>query len=320
MSDAPGHGPRMLQLRPEYMTMALFVLALVVSASLSEFFADVRFVLESSSFFIEVGLIALALTFVVVAGEIDLSVAAMLALSACIFGEVFQVSESVALATSAALVSGLFMGLFNGVLVIWLQLPSLIVTIGTMTLFRGIAQILVGDYSIRGFPNWFVGIDWRTVGIVPVPVIIFFAAALVSGLILSRTGFGRKVYLIGANPSAAFHAGIRVRGVKLALFAATGVVSALAGIMMASRLGVVRYDLATGSELQAVLVVMLGGTYIFGGRGSILGTTVALWLLVVLQTGMSVANISIDYQLAVLGLLLILAIIGSNAIYARSGR
>ena len=124
MSDASGHGPRMPQLRPEYMTMALFLLALVVSASLSEFFADVRFILESSSFFIEVGLIALALTFVVVAGEIDLSVAAMLALSACIFGEVFQVSESVALASFAALVSGLFMGLFNGVLVIWLQLDT----------------------------------------------------------------------------------------------------------------------------------------------------------------------------------------------------
>lgn len=311
---------RLEWLHPEYVTVALFVLALVISASLSEFFADTRFVLESSSFFIEVGLIALVLTFVVVAGEIDLSVAAMLALSACVFGEAYQITNSIGLSSVAAILSGAVMGLANGLLVVWLKLPSLIVTIGTMTLFRGIAQILVGDHSIGNFPNWFVGIDWRTVGIVPIPVIVFFIAAIAAGLVLSRTGFGRQVYLIGANPSAARYAGLRVGTVKLILFTASGVMSALAGIMMASRLGVVRYDLATGSELQAVLIVMLGGTYIFGGRGTILGTAVALWLLVVLQTGMSVANISIDYQLSVLGLLLIVAIIGSNAIYSRTGR
>jgi len=309
-----------LRLRPEYVTIVLFIVSLGIGASLSKYFASVSFILESASFFIEIGLIALVLTFVVIAGEIDLSVAAMLALSASIFGEAYRAGFGIAGATAVSLLAGLLMGLFNGVLVVVLKLPSLILTIGTMTLYRGIAQIFVGNHSISGFPKWFVGIDWRTVGIVPVPVIIFFGAAAILGFVLAGTVFGRQVYQIGANPAAARFAGIRVSRIKVILFALSGVTSAVAGILMASRLGVVRYDLATGAELQAVLIVMLGGTYIFGGRGTIFGTTVALWLLIVLQAGMTVANIKIESQLTVFGLLLIVAIIGSNAIYARTDR
>jgi rhamnose transport system permease protein len=209
------------------------------------------------------------------------------------------------------------MGALNGLFVTVFRLPSIVVTIGTLTLYRGLAQVLVGDRSIGSFPSWFAGLDFRMIGRVPVPVVIFVAAAILLGVVLSSTIYGRQIYQIGTNEIAARHVGIRVGRIKTGLFIASGLVSAIAGLMMASRLGSVRYDLATGGELQIVLIVTLGGTSIFGGRGSILGTFLASWLLVIIATGMTVANITINAQLTLLGLLLIVSTIATNIFYIR---
>jgi rhamnose transport system permease protein len=138
--------------------------------------------------------------------------------------------------------------------------------------------------------------------------------------VLGATIFGRQIYQIGTNEVAARHAGIRSRQIKVALFLLIGLVSAIAGLMTASRLGSVRYDLGLGGELQMVLMAMLGGTYIFGGRGTIVGTFLAAWLLVVVSTGMIVANVPPSVQLVVLGALLIVSIIATNFIYSRTQR
>ncbi len=306
-----------LLIRPEMMTLLLLVIAVIAGGQLSPYFADLRFILESSTFYIEFGIVALVLTMVVISGEIDLSVAAMMALSACLFAIANRAGLGIPVAILVGLAAGLAMGGFNALLVTWLRLPSIIVTIGTMTLYRGIAQILAGDRSIAGFPAWFVGIDFRSLWIVPVPVIVFLVLTVLLAIVMGRTILGRQIYQIGTNETAARHAGIRVDRIRTGLFLASGVASAIGGMMTASRLGSVRYDLADGGELQMVLIVMLGGTYIFGGRGTITGTFLALWLLVIIQTGMTVANIAIEAQLTVLGLLLIVSIIASNAIYAR---
>jgi rhamnose transport system permease protein len=202
--------------------------------------------------------------------------------------------------------------------VIGFRLPSIIVTIGTLTLYRGLAQVLAGDKSIGKFPTWFNGINYREFLDIPVPVHIFTITSIVSGLFLGTTVVGRQIYQIGTSEIAARHAGIRVRRIKMGLFVTTGLVCAIAGLLNASRLASVRYDMATGGELQMVLMVMLGGTYIFGGRGTILGTFLASWLLVIITTGMTVANIVVTSQLVVMGFLLITSIIATNAIYARS--
>ena len=307
-------------IRPETATFVFLVVATIVASQLSPFFADLGFILESATYYIEFCIVALVLTMVIISGEIDLSPASMMALSACLFAVAFREGLPIPVAMAISLVSGLVMGAFNGLLVTWLRLPSIIVTIGTLTLFRGLAQVLAGDRSIGSFPSWFVGIDFDMVGIVPVPVILFVVVSIVLGLFLSMTIWGRQIYQIGTNVVAAEHAGIRVDRVKMGLFLASGLTSAIAGLLTASRLGSVRYDLASGGELQMVLIVMLGGTYIFGGRGTILGTFLASWLLVIIATGMTVANISITAQLTVMGLLLIAAIISTNAIYSRSQR
>lgn len=315
--------PRLWQhilVRSETATLALLLTAALVASQLSPFFADATFILESSTYYMEFAIVALVLTLIVVSGEIDLSVAATMALSTCLFAVAFQSGLPLALSMAVALAAGGAMGAFNALLVVGLRLPSIIVTIGTMTLYRGLAQVLVGDRSIGSFPAWFVGIDFRTVLAVPVPVAAFAVLGILLALAMGMTIAGRWIHLVGTSEIAARHAGIPVDRLKATLFVASGLVSAAGGLMMASRLGSVRYDLAAGGELQMVLIVMLGGTSIFGGRGTVAGTFLAVWLLVIFATGMTVANVAITAQLTVLGLLLIASIILTNAIHSHSDR
>lgn len=305
--------------RPETMTLALLVLGVIIASQLSPFFLDINYILRSFTLSAEFAIVALVLTLVIIVGEIDLSPASNMALSACLFAWAQASGIPMPIAIVIGLLAGLAMGALNAFMVIALQLPSIIVTIGTLTLFRGLAQIIAGDKSIR-MPDWFIGIDKVLVLGIPATVVIFAVFALVLGLILAGTIFGRQIYQIGTNEVAARYAGIRTRRIKLALFLLMGLVAAIAGMLTASRLGSVRYDLGLGGELQMVLMAMLGGTYIFGGRGTILGTFLAAWLLVVVSTGMTVANLLPAIQLTVLGVLLIVAIIATNLIYSRTQR
>ena len=310
---------KVLLIRPEAMTFLLLIIGIFVGSQLSEFFLDVNYILKSFTLYAEFAIVALVLTMVIIAGEIDLSPASNMALSACLFAYAQQAGIPMPIAIVIGLAAGLGMGLFNALMIIGLQLPSIIVTIGTLTLYRGLAQIIAGDKSIR-VPDWFIGINNVLVGGIPVPVIIFVVFAIILGLVLGTTIFGRQIYLLGTNEVAARHAGVRSTRIKIILFAMSGLASAFAGLMTASRLGSVRYDLGLGGELQMVLMAMLGGTYIFGGCGTILGTFLAAWLLVIVTTGMIVANWLPAYQLCVLGVLLIVSIIATNLIYSRTER
>jgi rhamnose transport system permease protein len=310
---------QLILVRPETMTFVLLIVGIVVASQLSQYFLDINYILKSFTLSAEFAVVALVLTMVIIAGEIDLSPAANMALSACMFAYAQQAGAPMPIAIAIGIVAGVIMGLLNGVLVLGLQLPSIIVTIGTLTLYRGLAQVIAGDKSIR-VPEWFIGIDNVLVFGVPVPVIVFVAVSIVLGLVLGATIFGRQIYLIGTNEVAARHAGVRSKHIKMILFVLTGLTSAIAGLMTASRLGSVRYDLGLGGELQMVLMAMLGGTYIFGGRGTILGTFLAAWLLVIVTTGMIVADWLPAYQLCVLGVLLIVSIIATNLIYSRTER
>jgi rhamnose transport system permease protein len=321
LRDAAPARPRwqVLLFRPETMTFVLLVAGLFGASALSPYFLDVQYILGSFALSAEFAMVALVLTLVIIAGEIDLSPAANMALSACLFAYAQQAGVPMPLAIGIGVISGLIMGLINGIMVITLQIPSIIVTIGTLTLYRGIAQVIAGDKSIR-VPDWYIGINKVTALGLPSTVFMFIILSVVLGLVLGTTVFGRQIYLIGTNEVAARHAGIRTRRIKMILFLAMGLASAIAGLLTASRLGSVRYDLGLGGELQMVLMAMLGGTYIFGGRGTILGTFLAAWLLVVVATGMTVANLLPAVQLTVLGVLLIVSIIATNAIYSRTQR
>ncbi len=300
---------------PEAIALALLLAALAAGAMLSPHFLDARYLLDQTSLYMETGLMALAMTLLIIGGQIDLSVAANLALTAVISAKLFtsaHVPMGVAMFILAPLI-GTGLGLFNGVLVAFLRLPSLVVTLGTLALYRGLAHVLVGDHSISGFPDWFVGVDYRLAfGIVPAPLLIFAAFALAFAILLHRTVFGRNVYALGINEAGAFFSGLAVKPVNLSLFAISGFMSGIGAVIMLSRLSVARYDLASGDELTVITAVVLGGTDIFGGRGTIFGTVIALFLLGILRSGMGLADVSAEKQLAITGTLLIASVLLSR--------
>jgi len=304
-------------LHPEYGTVLMLLFSILLGTILSPYFLDFRFLIDSTSMYIEFGIVALCLTFIVISGQIDLSIASNMALTGCVVAIFYEAGIPFSLCLTMGLLLGLILGLLNGFIITFFKLPSLIVTIGTLSLYRGIAQILLGDRSIGRFPKWFAGVDFRYVLGIPMPLLIFIGLFIISALILNKTIFGRNTYAIGTNEKAALFSGIHVTKMKMILFASSGVISAFAGILMISRLGIARYNLASGGELEIVTITLLGGTDINGGRGNVFGTFIAFFVLMTLKVGLSVANIKIENQLTIIGFLLIFSIVFSNFIYSR---
>jgi rhamnose transport system permease protein len=321
---AAGSQPsRAARLRPyaaEIVVTALLMAAFMVGSLLSPYFLDANFLFRQMLLYMEIGVIALGETLIIISGNLDLSIAGNLAMVACVTAVLYaQVGVPMEICVLLGLLLGAAAGAFNGLFVILLGLPSLVVTLATMALYRGVAQILVGDHSIQGFPQWFLGLDRHVIPGTPIPApfLIFLGLAVLLGLLLHKSVFGRWVYSTGTNARAAYYAGVPTRRVKLLLFTLSGFLAGLAGLMLDSRLLVARYDHATGWELQAITAVVLGGTAITGGRGSIYGTVIALFLIAILQTGMGVANIKVESQLAVLGALLVASVLLSNGLARR---
>jgi rhamnose transport system permease protein len=259
------------------------------------------------------------LLFIVMVGEIDLSVAAMLGLSGAVMGALFQGGSSVWVAMVVALVVGAAGGALNGVLVAGLGLPSIAVTIGTLALYRGLAEITLKDQSV----------SWSTVGLTHIgtkPVsgtqlswatLIFLLLAVVYGVVLHATPSGRAMYAIGLQSEAARFAGIRVKRIKFLLFVLSGFVCSFAGILWTLRFATSRYDAGTGLELNVVAIVLFGGVSIFGGRGSIFGVLLAVVIFGCLQTALTLQNVDAQVQNVVTGALLLFSVIvpsGADAI------
>lgn len=321
MSDKPEslrspyrRAARFVANRPEIVTFFVLILAFVVSSNLSPYFLDLEYLFDSTSLFMEIGILALAMTLVIISGNIDLSVASGLALVGAIAALLHvKLGLPMILVIPLSLGTGCLLGLFNGLLVTRLKLPSLTVTLGTLALYRGIAQILMGDHSVSGFPSWFLGADFIKVGgLVPLPLILFGVLALVSGVLLHQTVFGRHVFAIGTNEAAARYSGMPVDRVKLTAFVLSGLAMGIGALLMLSRLGVARYDLALGNELAVITAAVLGGVHIFGGRGRIIGVVLALFVIGFLREGMGVANISSESQLVVIGCLLLFSVALGN--------
>ncbi len=299
---------------PEIVTFFVLILAFVVSANLSPYFLDLPYLFDSTSLYMEIGILALAMTLVIISGNIDLSVASGLALVGAVAALLHvKLHVPMILVIPISLLTGCLLGLFNGLLVTRLKLPSLTVTLGTLALYRGIAQILMGDHSVSGFPSWFLGADYIQVGgLVPLPLILFAVLAVGTGLLLHKTVFGRQVFAIGTNEEAARYSGMPVDRVKLTVFILSGLAMGIGGLLMLSRLSVARYDLALGNELAVITAVVLGGVHIFGGRGRIIGVVLALFVIGFLREGMGVADISSESQLVVIGGLLLFSVALGN--------
>jgi rhamnose transport system permease protein len=301
--------------RWETLTVALLACTLVAGSLSSPDFLTGGNLNSMLSDITEVALIALPMTFIIVAGEIDLSVASILGLSSALLGSLWNHNWPIEAIIPTVLVVGGLAGLLNGLLVTRLGLPSLAVTIGTLTLYRGLAFVILGDTAVADLPaqytDWAFGTFAGTE--IPNPFIVFVVLAVVFGFVLHRTTLGRSLFAIGANEEAAFFSGLRVKRIKLGLFVVSGVVSALAGVIFALRFGSARADNGTGLELSVVAVVLLGGVSIFGGRGHMLGVIVAVLLLGAIRSALTINDVADEVLTIVTGSLLLLSVLGPSA-------
>jgi rhamnose transport system permease protein len=199
----------------------------------------------------------------------------------------------------------------NGLLVARAGLPSLVVTLGTLALFRGLALIVLGPRGISDFPDAFTELGFGRVPGTPIPwpFVIFIALAVLLGIVLHRTWIGRQIYAIGKNAGAARYSGVRVTRVKIGLFVLSGLIASLAGIILTSRLSSARADAGAGMTLTVVTVVLLGGVNIFGGSGTIPGVALAVIAVAVMQNALRLASVTVEVQSIALGLLLILSVV-----------
>jgi rhamnose transport system permease protein len=262
---------------------------------------------------IEKIIVVLAMTFVIINAEIDLSVASMMGLSACALGYLHEQGVPIQTGILIALALGVLGGAFNGFWVAIVGLPSLVVTLATMIMYRGLARVLLEDRSIGQFAEWLDALGQQSlIGPFPLAMILFFVFVVVAVVVLQYSGFGRYVYVIGNSKDVARFSGVRVRRVKMLLFIVSGTAAAIAGLLFAARLGAVRGDLALGFELDIITVVLLGGVSIFGGSGSIYGVLLAILIVLNLRNGMSLANLTGHIQTGVIGVLLILSVLVPN--------
>ena len=242
----------------------------------------------------------------IIAGDIDLSVASIIALASTAMGLVMSMGAGTPEIVLTGIATGLICGAVNGVLVAGMGLPSIVVTIGTMSLFRGLAFIVLGDQAFNGYPKDFAyfgqGYVWWVISF---ELVLFAVSALIFWALLHRTTFGRAVYAIGNNATAARFSGIRVDRVRFILFLLTGVMSGIAAVCLTSRLGSTRPSIATGWELEIVTMTVLGGINILGGSGRITGVVLAALIMGMVTFGFGLLNVPGIVMSIFLGFLLI---------------
>lgn len=306
----------------ETLLVAVAVAVFLVNSFASPYFLDPYNLSDATFNFTEKAMIALPMAMLIIAGEIDLSVAAIVALASTAMG--FALTHWGAGTGMLVLIgvgTGLLCGAFNALLVTRLGLPSIVVTIGTMSLFRGISFIVLGDQAFKGYPAdfaWFgQGYVWY---VFTFELVFLLVLAVLFGILLHKTNFGRAVYAIGNNPTAALFSGIKVARVKFALFLLTGLMSGIAAVCLTSRLGSTRPSIALGWELEVVTMVVLGGVNILGGSGTVPGVMLAALIMGLVTFGFGLLNVPGIVMSIFIGLLLI-AVIALPILWRRlSGR
>ena len=293
----------------ETLLLAVAIAIAIANSLASPYFLDPWNLSDATFNFTEKAILALAMTFVIITGEIDLSVASIIALASTAMGAAAEAGAGTPVLLLVGLGVGLGCGLFNGLLVARLGLPAIVATIVTMSLYRGIAYVVLGDQVYKNYPA-----DFAVFGqgyafwIFSIEFVTFLGLAVVAGIVLHKTIFGRQVYAVGNNALAASFSGVKVRRIKFIVFLMTGVAAGLASVMLTSRLGSTRPSIAVGWELDAVTMAVLGGVGINGGTGNILGVVIAAFVMGLVTFGLGLLNVPGIVMSIFMGLMLILVI------------
>ncbi len=293
----------------ETLLALLFLVAFLANGILLPNFLDPYNLADGTFNFSEKALIALPMALLIICREIDISVSGILALSSVAMGMAMAHGVPPEALLFVGLGAGTLCGLLNGVLVTRFALPSIVVTIGTVSLFRGLASVVLGDKAYTGYPQLMA--DWGQgyfFGILPREFVVLLAFAALFAFVLHGTRWGRRIYAIGNNPVAARFSGIEVNRYRLVLFMVTGAMAGLAAFLLTGRIGSTRPNIAMGWELEVITMVILGGVSIAGGAGTIGGVLLAVLTLGTVTYGLSLANIPGIYMTIVIGLLLLVTI------------
>ena len=281
-------------LRWESILVLLLIGVIIVNSSISPYFLDFYNLSDATFNFSEKAILALAMAFLIIVRDIDLSIAAIIALASLAMGLAAKIGAPTPALIALGLGVGVLCGAFNGLLVTWFALPSIVVTIGTMSLFRGIAQVVLGDQALTTYPAGFQAIGQGYISErlpIPISFVLFLALSAVFAVVLHRTTFGRRLYAIGCNPTAALFSGIPVNRIRFSLFVLMGLLAGLAAVLLTGRIGSTRPNIALGFELEVVTMVVLGGVSISGGAGGIAGVVLAVFVLGLTTFGLSLINV-----------------------------
>ena len=313
-----GRRARALLVSQEAILLIITIVAVLLLSTGSDKFLTVDNILNQGRLLTEVGLVALPMTFIIITGGIDLSVGSIFGLAAVVLGYTWKnMGFPLELAIVAALAVGTLAGFINGLFIVRVGVPPLIMTLATLALYRGLAEGISQAHSARGYPTWFFQLGQGEFLDVPTQLWILVIATIIAAIILSRTVYGRSLYAIGSNELASRFSGIPVGLYKILIYTFSGFMAALAGYIFVSRVSTTRSDMGTGLELDVIAAVVLGGTSIFGGTGSIVGTVIGVILIQLLQNGLSLTGVTGDSTIVVIGLVLILSILVNNFIQRR---
>jgi rhamnose transport system permease protein len=298
-----------LLLRWELLLLLMLAVVMVLNGQLSEYFWDAANLGDATPIFAEKGMIALAMALLILCREIDLSVASIMALSSLLMGFAAQAGADWWVLLLVGVGTGTLCGFFNGFLVVRFKVPSIAITLGTMSLFRGIAQAVLGDTALTAYPESFGNLgQGYALPNLPISFVTFLILAICVGVFLARTRWGRNLYALGNNPDAARFSGIPVARYRLALFTFSGMLAGLSAVFLTSRITTTRPNIAQGWELDVITMTVLGGVSIAGGVGNILGVVLSVLLLGMIQFGMGLINIPGIVASIIIGILMVLAI------------
>jgi len=299
----------------EGILLVLLIGIVIFNSSMTPHYLQVQNQINLFQLHIEKIIIALIMTFIIINAEIDISVASVMALAGCVMGFLYEKGLPFEWCVLAGLLTGVLTGAFNGFIVAYARMTSLIVTLSGLIGYRGLAHVLLENRSVGNFPEWFDRLGQKPlIGPFPFALIVFFVLLIIALILLQWSGAGRYVFVIGNNSEVARYSGVNVRRVKMTLFIISGVISAFAGLLLAARLGSIRGDTAIGTELEVITMVLLGGVSIFGGTGSLYGVLLSVLIVLNLRNGMGLLNVPGENQTGVIGALLILSVLGPNIV------
>lgn len=295
----------------EFILFLVFIAVFVFFTSISTYFLDYFNLMNATFSFMEKSILALPMIFVILCGDIDISVASIIALSSFVMGNAASKGAGTGILVILGLATGLAAGIVNGLLVTKVKIPAIAVTLATLSVFRGIPQAILRDKAYTHYPQGFAyfGQGYIPGTVIPFEAIFYLFLVALMGFVLHCTTYGRKLFAIGNSASASRFSGISVDRIRFTNFAINGLFCGIAAVMLTSRIGSTRPNIALGWEMDAITLVVLGGVSITGGKGNIFGVFIASLLVGYLKFGMGLVNLSAKVMVITTGTLLIVAVL-----------